>query len=165
MRKPSVYIETTIPSYVVARPNRDMIISANQQITREWWESRRFEFKLFVSEVVRQEIQRGDAAMAIKRAELISDIPVLVRNERVGQLIRIYNDSLGLPLDAAADIAHISYAVSYELDYLLTWNCRHIANGAVIKRLQRINEKVGIKTPTIVTPYELLYNTEGETNG
>jgi len=142
-----------------------MVISANQQVTREWWESRRYEFELLVSEVVREEILRGDPAMSIRRSELVKGIPVLTPNDNVDGLIRIYKSSLGLPLEAAADIAHIAYAVSYELDYLLTWNCRHIANGAVIRRLQRVNEEIGIKTPTIVTPYELLYSKEGGENG
>ncbi|MBI5474475.1 MAG: type II toxin-antitoxin system VapC family toxin [Ignavibacteriae bacterium] len=162
MAKPSVYIETTIPSYLVSRPTRDVVISANQQMTRDWWRERRTEFDMFVSDVVREEILRGDPEMSRKRAEIVRSLPILEPNETVDGLVRIYKAHIGLPLDAAPDIAHISYAVAYEMDYLLTWNCKHIANGAVIRRLQKVNGGLGVRTPTIVTPYELLYSKEGE---
>jgi|SRR4030095_8994086 predicted nucleic acid-binding protein len=152
---PSVYLETTIPSYLVSRPSRDLITAAHQQITHEWWERARASFEIFVSEAVLEEIRAGDRALSVRRLELVEDLPVLTLSAEVRELVRLYTGRLGLPEQAFTDVLHIAFAVAYQLDYLVTWNCRHIANGRVIHRLASVNREVGRPTPIIVTPEEL----------
>jgi len=153
--KPTVYLETTIPSYLAGRPSRDLVAAAHQQVTHDWWASAESRFDLFVSEAVLAECQAGDPSVAARRLEIVQSLPVLVLNDDVRDLVRTYSSRLGLPPQAGADVLHIAFAVSYELDYLVTWNCRHIANGATIYRLIGINNDLGRHTPLILTPEEL----------
>jgi hypothetical protein len=153
---PSVYLETTIPSYLAADPSRDLIIAAHQQITYEWWRTARDRFDLYVSEAVLNEIRAGDARTAARRLEIVADLPVLAFSEDVESLIRAYDRRLGLPATATADLPHFAFAVAYKMHYLVTWNCAHIANGQVIRRLLSVNGEIGCATPVIVTPEELL---------
>ena len=152
---PSVYLETTIPSYLAGRPSRDLVIAAHQQVTHEWWRQARTDFELFISEPVLEEIRAGDPEVAVLRLNLVKDLPILALTEEVRHLAHVYAQRLGLPDQAAADVLHISFAVAYRLDYLVTWNCKHIANGRVIHRLAEINQEIGRPTPIIVTPEEL----------
>jgi predicted nucleic acid-binding protein len=128
-----VYIETTIPSYLIARPSRDWLIAEHQQITRDWWEFRGPQFDLFVSEPVLEEASAGDAILARKRLEVLSDIRVLALTEGILKLAQI-------PPKAAVDALHIAVATVYACEYLLTWNCRHIAN-AEIQRTARLEAR------------------------
>jgi hypothetical protein len=152
---PTVYLETTIPSYLASRPSRDLVIAAHQQITHEWWAQARDSFDLFVSEAVLEEIRLGDPEAATRRLGIVEDLPVLALNEDVRDLVRLYSQRLGLPQQAQADVLHIAFAVAYKLDYLVTWNCKHIANGRVIHRLIDLNTEIRRPTPVIVTPEEL----------
>jgi hypothetical protein len=152
---PTVYIETTVVSYLTARPSRDLVRAAHQQITHDWWETRRAAYDLLVSEVVLQEIQAGDPAVAQLRIQAVQGIRLLALSNDVIGLARTYQSELRLPPKAGNDILHIAFSVAYELDYLLTWNCAHIANGATIKRLAGVNQRLGRPTPVIVTPEEL----------
>lgn len=156
-----VYIETTIPSYLASRPSRDLIVGAHKHITEEWWKSSRKDFELYISEIVIAEIERGDPSAIERRKEFVEEIPILYLNDIIRRLIRVYEQELGLPEKAKADVIHIAYAVGYKLDFLLTWNCTHIANGIVIKRLQKINDRIGQSTPIILTPEELLIIKKG----
>ncbi len=153
---PTVYLETTIPSYLASRPSRDLIVAAHQQVTHEWWARARDTFDLFISEAVLAEIRAGDPTLAARRLELVHELPVLASRDDVDSLAEIYAERLGLPSQAYADLVHIAFAVSYGLDYLLTWNCKHIANGHVIRKLHEINRQIQRKTPIVVTPEELL---------
>jgi hypothetical protein len=152
---PTVYLETTIPSYLAGRPSRDLVVAAHQQITQDWWAVARPGFDLFISEAVLEEIRAGDPAMAARRLEIVEGLPVLSLRDGVRNLVHIYRGELGLPPQAGADVVHIAFAVAYELDYLLTWNCKHIANGQIIQRLVEVNRRLGRSTPVIVTPEEL----------
>jgi hypothetical protein len=154
----SVYIETTIPSYLVARRSRDLVTAAHQQITHEWWDNEREQFDLFVSEAVLDEIRAGDPKYAAQRMNLVADIEVLTFTSDVEELIFAYKGRLGLTGSATSDLPHFAYSVAYNMDYLLTWNCAHIANGQIIKRLHKANQGIGRPTPVIVTPEELLTN-------
>jgi hypothetical protein len=151
----TVYLETTIPSYLAGRPSRDLIVAAHQQITHEWWEAAQTNFDLVISEAVLEEIRAGDSEMAARRMKIVEGLPVLSLHDGVRSLVRIYLGELGLPPQAAADVVHISFAVAYRLDYLVTWNCKHIANGHVIQRLVEVNQRLGRATPVILTPEEL----------
>jgi hypothetical protein len=153
---PTVYVETTIPSYLTAAPSRDLVVAAQQQITREWWATAKDRFELFVSEAVLQEIRAGDPDMTARRMQIVDGLPVLDVTSQVDSLVEVYQERLGLPDRARPDIVHIAISVAYELDYLLTWNCAHIANGHVIRRLMEVNHVLGRFTPLLLTPDQLL---------
>ena len=105
---------------------------------------------------------QGDVDYAAQRMELVAELDVLAFSEDVEDLIRAYHHRLGLVGSATADLPHLAYAVAYNMDYLLTWNCKHIANGQVIRRLNVVNDELGRSTPVIVTPEELLEALPGD---
>ena len=151
-----IYIESTIPSYVVARPARDILQAARQQLTRDWWELQRERHELFTSQVVLDEIAGGEQAMAERRREVMADIPLLISTQEVEALaVQVLQSGL-LPATADGDAAHIALATAYGMDILLTWNCRHIANAAIVGRLRRLALEAGYTLPEIYTPEELL---------
>jgi len=159
--KPTLYLESTIPSYLTARPSRDLIVAAHQQITHEWWEGCRADYDVYVSEAVLLEIGAGDPEAAARRLAKVEGLPRLPLTQDVDALALKYQDGLGLPRDARVDIVHIACAVAHRMEYLLTWNCTHIAHGLVIRRLQTLNAKLSMPTPVIVTPEELLASLVG----
>lgn len=159
---PTIYLETTIPSYLVARPSRDLIVAAHQQITHDWWRDVREHFDIYISEIVLTEIRVGDQNLAARRLAIVEKLPILQVNDEVQNLVNIYAQRLGLTGRAQSDLPHIAFAVAYAMDYLVTWNCAHIANGAVIRRLMDINSELQCHTPIIVTPEELLEHPGGE---
>jgi len=152
---PSVYLETTIPSYLTGRPSRDLVTAAHQQVTHDWWRVAQQSFRLYISGAVLDEIRSGDPEMASRRLMVVRDLPVLELREDVNELAEIYIRELRLSDRARIDLVHVAYAVAYNLDYLVTWNCRHIANGSVIRRLIELNRRLQKPTPVIVTPEEL----------
>ncbi len=98
----------------------------------------------------------GDPEAARLRMREVEGIRLLSFNDDITGLARVYQSELQLPPKSGNDILHIAFSVAFELDYLLTWNCAHIANGLTIKRLAAINQRLGRRTPVIVTPEELL---------
>lgn len=158
----TVYVETTIPSYLAAHPSRDLIVAANQQVTHTWWRTAADRFELCVSETVLDEIGAGDADMAALRLELVDGMQILRQNEDVNLLLEEYRVGLRLRGRAEADLPHIAFAVAFEMDFLVTWNCKHIANGKIIQKLRRINSRLGRSTPQILTPSELIPLEEGD---
>ncbi len=160
--KSTLYLESSVPSYLAARPSRDLIVAAHQQITHDWWQQARGNFDLHISEAVLEEIGAGDPDAASRRQAFVEDLPILRLVDEVAELAGEYQNQLGLPEGAQLDAIHLAYAVVYEMGYLLTWNCRHIANGVIIQRLQTLNVNLGRSTPVIVTPEELLESPEGE---
>jgi hypothetical protein len=159
---PSVYVETTVPSYLVARPSRDLIVAAHQRITIDWWDNAKTRFACFLSEAALAELKSGDAQFAAQRLDAVAGFGVLARNDDVDNLIRHYHKHLGLGGSAIADLPHFAFSVAYNIDYLVTWNCKHIANGQVIRRLARLNSELGRSTPIIVTPEELSAGLPGD---
>ena len=158
-----IYIESTIPSYVVARPARDLLQAARQQLTKDWWDLKREKHELFTSQVVLDEIAGGKAAMAKQRLMLMSGITVTRATGEVESLTQNILDSGLLPADADRDAAHIALATVHEMDILLSWNCRHIANAFIQARLRKLADAAGFTLPVICTPEELLEN-ENEQN-
>jgi predicted nucleic acid-binding protein len=150
-----VYIESTIPSYVVARPARDLLQTARQQITRDWWEGERRRHQLFTSQVVIDEISAGEKEMADRRLNLMAGIPLLDMLPTAEELVEQFLRSAILPPHAAGDAAHIALAIVHRLDILLTWNCRHIANAAIELRVKQLIEPQRLVLPLICTPEEL----------
>ena len=154
--KPSVYIETTIISYLTAKPSRDLIIAAHQQITNEWWTDVRPQVDCYVSPFLIDEASRGDAAYAQKRLDEIADFIVLEVNEQIEDLARQYFAALQTPEKSKIDAFHLAVAAWHKMDYVLSWNCKHIASGRVQKTLQEINIRLGVHTPIVCTPEELM---------
>lgn len=154
--KAKLYLETTIPSYLAGRPSRDLLVAAHQQITRDWWERRRPAFELYASELVFQELRAGDAELASRRLELVAGVPLLAVSDAALQLAESLTRKGPLPPKAAGDAAHIALATVYGCEYLLTWNCRHIANAELQRAIRRIVERSGYEMPNLCTPEELM---------
>jgi len=153
--KPSVYLETTIISYLAARPSRDVITAAYQKITVEWWATRDA-FRLFVSERVIHEANAGNATMAAKRLQFVEGIASLSMTDETTSFAKLILQSTSLPAKAAEDALHIALASVHEIDFLLTWNCKHIANAVLIRKVAELCDQCGYKWPVICTPPELL---------
>ena len=151
-----IYIESTIPSYVVARPARDLLQAARQQLTRDWWDLQREKHDLFASQVVLDEIASGEKAMAQQRLALVAGLALLRSTDEAETFTQRVLDSGLLPVDADRDAAHIALATIHEMDILLSWNCRHIANAAIQSRLRRLAEQSGFMLPVLCTPNELI---------
>ncbi len=154
--KSTLYLETTIPSYLTARQSRDIIVLEHQQITQEWWDLRRRHYEIYISPVVINEIQSGDNKAAEKRLHVIKGIEILSATTKVEEVTELYLAELSLPKKAIRDAAHLAFACVYGLDFLLTWNCSHIANAEIRKKLNEINARHKILTPVICTPEELM---------
>ena len=154
--KESLYLETTVVSYYTSKLSRDVVILAHQQITREWWPRAVTRFDVFISEIVVEEASLGDPEAAKRRLDELKDFPLLELNDRVEEMAGIYIETLLIPETALRDATHLAVACIHNIDYLATWNCAHIANGEVIKKLMKINESFGIHTPIICTPEELM---------
>ena len=152
----TVYIETSILGYLTARPSRDIVVSANIQITREWWEMRRRDFQLYSSQAVVRETSQGDGAIASQRLEIIRNLALLDLNQSVLNLAEQFLGRSNLPAKADVDAVHIAAATVHGMDYLLTWNCKHIANAQIQGKLAEISLDFGYELPILCTPYELL---------
>jgi hypothetical protein len=153
---PSVYLETTIPSYLAARDSSDVRTLAKQQITREWWDLRRSDFDLFISEFVVVEAQAGDVEAAAKRMELLSGIRLLEVSVAADQIARTLANELSFPEKANADAAHLAVCVVNGVDFLLTWNFTHIANAAFRPKIEEVCDSFGYDCPIICSPEELM---------
>ena len=154
----TVYIETSIIGYLTARSTKNLILAANIEVTRDWWELYRRTFTLYISQVVLDEIMKGDPEMAAKRIEVLEGLPLLELSEAAQELANQFLIKSNLPPKASEDAVHIAIATVHGMDYLLTWNCKHIANAQIQKKLSEICFDFGYELPTICTPYELVEN-------
>jgi hypothetical protein len=154
--KPRLYLETTIPSYLVARESRDAIVHGQQTATQKWWEHRRNDYEMFVSEFVDIEVGRGDTEMSKARAAAIQGLPRLAATEDVRELAGVILGTGLIPAKAEMDAAHIAVASVHRMDILLTWNCTHIHNIAISRRIESICARAGWLCPAICTPFDLL---------
>lgn len=152
--KSSIYVETSIVSYLTARPNRDLVRAAHQEVTREWWETRGA-FSLYVSQLVLDEAGAGDAGAALLRLEALRDVPRLELTSKATTLGRNLLREAALPSKATADALHIALAAVHGMDLLLTWNCAHIANATMRPKIEAICRASGFEPPVICTPLEL----------
>jgi len=152
--KPKVYVETTIVSYLTANPSTDLIQAAHQKATRDWW-ARRHRFELFVSRAVLSEAARGNVEAAARRIEALQAIPNLQFGPSVATLARKLMHSGTLPPNARLDAAHVAVAAVNGMDFLLTWNLRHLANAVVRGKIEAVCRDAGTVPPIICTPEEL----------
>lgn len=153
---PSVYIETTIPSYLTAWPSGDLIRAGHQKITRDWWSVRRAGFDLYISQLVLDEAADGDAAAAADRLAALHGIPLIPATEQAAELAADIMTKAGLPAKASVDAGHIAVAACGNMDFLLTWNCRHINNAELAPDIEAACRGAGLACPVICTPEELM---------
>ena len=151
----TVYIETSILGYITARPSRNLVVAANVQVTREWWDTRRSDFQLYTSQAVVKEVSQGDAEIASRRLEILRDFSLLELNQSVFDLVEQFLGRSNVP-STDVDAVHIATATVHGIDYLLTWNCKHIANAQIQGKLAEISLDFGYELPILCTPYELL---------
>lgn len=154
--KPKLYVETSIVSYLTARPSRDLITAARQEITREWWKTRRPGFQLFTSEFVIEEAAEGDKSAAAQRLDTLKDIPEVELKDEAEPLAERLLTEGPLPAKAALDALHIAVSATSGMDYLLTWNLKHIANAAMRNKIEEICRSSGHEPPIMCTPEELM---------
>jgi hypothetical protein len=152
----SVYIETSIFGYLTGRPSRDLLASARQQITERWWHDHRHRFELFVSPVVEREAGKGNPEAAERRLSAMIGIPQLAVNAEVERLAAQLIQDGALPDTAAEDALHVALAAVHRIDYLLTWNCRHIDNAEKKPAIRAVCAVLGYPCPEICTPEELM---------
>ena len=154
--KPRLYLETTIPSYLVARESRDTILHGQQAATQKWWEQQRGNYELFTSEFVDLEAGRGEAKMSAARAAALQGLPRLAATEDVLELAAEILRTGLIPTKAEVDASHIAVAAVHRMDILLTWNCTHIHNIAISRQIERLCARAGWLCPAICTPFDLL---------
>ena len=154
--KPTVYIETTIPSYLAAAPSRDLVVAAHQQITHDWWDRQRDRFDLFISTFVIEETSGGDAEAAGRRLAFLKGIRLLAATPEVERLAAYLLESGTIPAKSAYDAAHVAAAAVHRMDFLLTWNCKHLANAERFDQLRGACGRLGLACPIICTPEELM---------
>ena len=155
MERKTVYLETSVVSYLTNRPSRDLVVAAHQTVTREWWETKRTNYDLYVSELVIIEASRGHEAAAAKRLALLDGISLLRVSDDVAALAQALVDHNAIPEAANADAVHVAVAAVNGIHYLMTWNCKHIANAERFDAIAGVCLENGYKPPIICTPDEL----------
>jgi hypothetical protein len=154
--KSSVYIETSIVSYLTGRPSRDVILAGRQALTVEWWDSRRDRFDLYVSALVVTEAEDGDPEAVRRRLAAIEGIPAVTISDEARALARQLIHGGPMPEEYPEDALHIAVCALNGMDYLLTWNCTHLANASLRRQVERLLDQVGYRCPMICTPEELM---------
>lgn len=156
MMKQRIYIETSIVSYLTARPANDIRSAARQHSTYEWWEQYSPSFELFISEYVLVEAGGGDAVAAKRRLEMLDTLAVLETTKDIRAISQALLKVGALPAKAELDSLHIAVAAVHGMDYLLTWNCKHIANAVMRPKIESVCASAGYEPPIICTPDELM---------
>jgi predicted nucleic acid-binding protein len=157
--KPRVYIETSVLSYLTSLPSRDIIVAARQQITMDWWATRAL-FELFVSDAVLAEASQGDSSAADRRMKATTGIHVLPATLPAERLAAALIQTSAMPAKAAIDAVHVAIATAHSVDFLLTWNCAHIANATMRPKIEAVCRHAGFQPPVICTPEELVVEEE-----
>ena len=154
--KPLLYIETSVVSYLTARPSGHIITAARQQHTRMWWDSRRSWYDLFISPLVVAEAELGDPSAAADRLEALRGLEVVAASDESDALAEALLREVPLPEKATADANHIAVAAVTGAEYLLTWNFKHIANPVLREQIAEVCRSRGYTSPTLCSPEELL---------
>ena len=156
MAKRTLYLETSVIGYATSRPSRDLVVAARQQIARDWFARGAEGFDLFVSQLVIREASVGDERAAGERLAAIGHIPLLAVTDSAGELAARLVAEGAVPKTAAEDALHIAVAAAHGVEFLLTWNCAHIANAATRHAIERVCREAGYEPPVICTPEELI---------
>lgn len=152
----TIYIETTVVSYLVANPSRDSILAAHQQLTRQWWQDERQRYQCVTSSEVLREASLGDAGMSRRRAEALAGLTVLKVEDSARELARAILANRLLPPAATSDAIHAAVAAQNRVNILLTWNCRHLANPHLLAKLRAFMAARGLFLPEVCTPIEIV---------
>jgi len=158
----TVYLETSIVSYLTARPARDLLAAAWQSATSRWWDTQRQRFHIFTSQLVVEEAGVGHVEAAKRRLHALSGIPVLSMPFGVVELAQTLLAEGALPQTATDDALHVAVSAYHGMDYLLTWNCRHIDNAAMKPLMRSVCAVQGYTCPEICTPIELMGDDDDE---
>ncbi|MFN0198602.1 MAG: type II toxin-antitoxin system VapC family toxin [Planctomycetaceae bacterium] len=151
----TVYIETSIIGYLTARSRDAVIFQARQELTRNWWNTRRHRYQLVTSQLVVDEVGAGDPTAAAERLALLDQIPLLdYSHSEIGPLAQELIQAHLLPKKARSDAEHVAVATVHGIEYILTWNCKHIANADTLPGIYRLLNERGYVPPLIVTPEE-----------
>ncbi len=153
--KPTVYIETSIVNYLTARPSRDLLVAAHQQLTVAWWDEQRTRYELLTSQVVLAEARAGDPEAAQRRLAVLERLPLLDVTDAAIALATLLVARQALPAQAAQDALHLAITCVHGMQYLLTWNCTHLANARLRSRIEQVCREAGYVPPIICTPEEL----------
>lgn len=153
--KPTVYIETTIVGHLSSRLPADPVVAGQMLATRKWWDQSRQNFEIFVSDLVLREASRGDPQAAAERLTAIATVPLIPITDAALALAPLLLSRSALPTKASVDAAHVAVAATNNIEYLLTWNCRHLANATLRKKIDRVCKDEGYNSPVICTPIEL----------
>lgn len=156
--KRRVYIETSVASYLTARPSRDLVVAAHQELTVEWWTNHRRRFDLYISDIVLREAAQGDPLAAAKRLAVLEGIDVLALDDSARELARLFVERRLIPEKAVEDAFHVAVATTQGMNFVLTWNCRHIANAEVTGRIEALCLELGYWMPTLCTPLQIMGN-------
>ena len=151
-----VYLETTIVSYMTSRPSRDLVVAGHQQLTLDWWDGHSERFEAFASQLVIQEASIGDPEAAQRRLDLLAQVNLLPITDEAERLALALVEEQALPRTASEDALHLAIAVTNGVDYLLTWNCRHLANATLRTRIEAVCRSRGYGPVIICTPEELV---------
>jgi len=152
----SVYIETSVISYLRQKPAKQVVAASRQLLTHQWWETERANYSLVVSQYVVDEASAGDPTLAADRLKILTGIPRLPGDLEIDQIADEILARAILPPKAAVDVLHITTVAHHRIPYLLTWNCKHIANAKVLRRVHQVLMDLGVPIPIICTPEELL---------
>jgi hypothetical protein len=153
--KPSVYIETTVVGHLTSRLPNDPVVVGQMLATRKWWEESRSQFTLFTSEIVLNEASAGDPQAATERLAALATLPLVPIADAVGELADLLLSRSALPVKARVDAVHVAIAATNAIEYLLTWNCRHLANATLRAKIEEVCRELGYNPPIICTPPEL----------
>ena len=160
MAKPAVYLETSVVGYATSWPSRDLVVAGHQQITRQWFAVRTEAYELYISQLVASEASGGDEVAARERAAFLQGIAWLDITDAVGDLAATLVANGAVPRKAGEDALHIAVSAVHGVDYLLTWNCKHIANAAMRQAIESACRETGYEPPVICTPEELMNDEE-----
>lgn len=153
----SVYLDTTIPSYYYEERSE---LALHRDITRRWWDKERAYYDVYISEIVVIELERGDYPHKADIFRLVDELPILDTPDEISDIVQIYIGRILMPKSDLGDAFHLALASYHKLDFLLTWNCRNLANANKLSHIQLVNMQLGLFTPQIVTPEQLF--TEGD---
>jgi predicted nucleic acid-binding protein len=154
----TVYVETSVVSYLRTEPSSQVVMAARQLLTRQWWNEERTNYQLVVSQFVLDEAAAGDPTLAAERLRALSEIPLLPLDPAIADIADEIMSRSILPEKARTDALHIATVAHHRIQYLLTWNCRHIANARILPRIHAVLNDLSIPIPVICTPEEMVGN-------
>lgn len=154
----TVYLETSIISYLRQKPGTQVVLAARQLLTHQWWNDERSNYQLVASQLVIDEASAGNPSLAAERLQLLAGIPLLQLDPVIADIADEIMSRAILPEKARTDALHIATVAHHRIQYLLTWNCRHIANARILPRIHDVLNDLLIPIPVICTPEEMVGN-------